>query len=218
MYNIYFNSKTNYGINFDEFKEKMIQICNDHRDSKKALVFALIIYDFESPHVSKVIHDEDYWMALNSISGDRISIFSIHKPQVTEEPVMLRRSMYDVYPGLGYDPKALENEIADRYFPIELTSPSIIFFQVNKEEVIETIVIKIQENLQENTFEEIKKWMQIAVESISKVDLTNKDNYQDIFNLLLQDLKSNKISKRAISRISNLAHVATFIKELYSFF
>lgn len=213
MHNIYFNSKINEGISFDTFNDKMINICNEHRESGKALIFAFIIYDFASPHVSKILHDDDYWMALNTISGNKISIFSIHKPLSIEEPAVNYRSMYDVYPPNKYDPHALGEQIANKYFPVEIESPSIIFFQVDKEQVIDAIIVGIKETLQEEAYEEIKDYIKTAVISISDVKNDYRNNHQEIFNLLSHELQSKKNRKTIISIIKGFPSIYSILKE-----
>ena len=88
MYKIFLNSK-NEALSFNSFKDKMIEICNSHREKNKALAFAFILYDFENPQISKVLNDEEYWLALNKISGEYLSVFSInYKAMIRLKPRM----------------------------------------------------------------------------------------------------------------------------------
>jgi hypothetical protein len=76
------------------FKKYFLNLCSESREKNKTLVFAFLVYDFKNANISQVIHNSDYWNALNSISSNYIDIFYIDilksdfnnlKDQVKEE-------------------------------------------------------------------------------------------------------------------------------------
>ena len=77
MYTIYQNT-TNEGYDINSFTECMISICNEHKKANRVLAFAFILYDFENPHLWKVLNDQVYWLALNEISGKYLTVFSLN--------------------------------------------------------------------------------------------------------------------------------------------
>lgn len=64
--------------NFNSFVEKMIGIDNQHRDEMRAMAFAFILYDFRNPHLRKILDDSEYWLALNHISGEYLTVFGLN--------------------------------------------------------------------------------------------------------------------------------------------
>jgi len=135
MHDIYLNSEDK-GLSFNTFKEKMIEICNTHRERNKALAFAFILYDFENPQISKVLKDTDYWIALNKISGEYLSVFSINyklKDQGMDKIAHLSSFSFND------NPSDATNSLIEDYFgeDIEVNYPAILFFQVNEAAVLD---------------------------------------------------------------------------------
>ena len=66
------------GLQLEDFKKEFISIRNSHSKEKKILAFAFVLYCyFGNPQLSKIFDDTDYWEALNSISGNYLSIFYV---------------------------------------------------------------------------------------------------------------------------------------------
>ena len=70
-------------LSADAFGRSIIDLCEKHRKEKRALAFAFVLYDFENPQILKILNDEIYWNALNSISGQYLSIYYIHSREDT---------------------------------------------------------------------------------------------------------------------------------------
>lgn len=68
-------------IEKDQFKGSIIDLCERHKDENRALAFAFLIYDFENPQIIKVLEDQEYWNALDKISGKFLSIYYIHSKE-----------------------------------------------------------------------------------------------------------------------------------------
>lgn len=79
MIPIYLHDKSGHDSYFyDEFESDFLRICETHREEGRALAFAFILYDFTSPQVAKVLRDQDYWNALDQLSGKYLTVFSFH--------------------------------------------------------------------------------------------------------------------------------------------
>lgn len=63
---------------FESFKEQMLNICAKHKADGRAQAFAFILFDFTNPHISKIINDRDYWLAFDEISGEYLTVFTLH--------------------------------------------------------------------------------------------------------------------------------------------
>ena len=200
MHKIFLNSQ-NKGLNFDSLKEKMIEICNSHRDNNKALAFAFILYDFENPQIHKVLNDSDYWIALNKISGEYLSVFSInYKPEDNETTLFLTSFDYND------NPSEATNKLIETYFgeEVEVSYPAILFFQVNNESVIDSLLIELKEEKIEDAFIELKQNIEASVNALKKIHKENSRNFEEIFDLVEQKVKANKNAKE-IKRVAKTA-------------
>jgi len=159
MYSIFLNSEDE-GLDFNSFREKLIEICNSHRDANKALAFAFILYDFEDPQIHKVLNDKQYWLALNKISGEYLSVFSVnYKEEGMKKTAFLTSFNYDD------NPSTASNKLIEDYFGkgIEVNYPAILFFQVNEEKVIDALLVELREERIEEAFLELKQNIKTTV-------------------------------------------------------
>ncbi len=62
---------------FEEFWDRFLEICEEHRATGRALAFAFILYDFPHPQIIKMLRDTDYWRALDRLSGKHLTVFSV---------------------------------------------------------------------------------------------------------------------------------------------
>jgi hypothetical protein len=192
------------GLSPKDLQSKIIEICEGHHSENKALAFAFILFDFDSPQVSKVLSDFKYWKALDMISGNYLSIFHLHtKEELFAED--LRRFDGTVFKGLqnlGIGPSVL----AKLKFFIEpgedVRTPSILFFQTDGKFVSDYYVVELKEEKVENSFIEIKTYIKAAVDSISNVTAENRGNRQPIFKLIESGLKSEQLMKKFNKQIN----------------
>lgn len=209
MHTIYIKSE-NKELSFKSFREKLVETCNSHREKNKALAFAFILYDFEDPQIYKVLNDEEYWLALNKMSGEYLSIFSInYKPEDEgmEKTAFLTSFSYDDNPSIA------TNKLIEDYFGegLKVTYPAILFFQVNEAEVIDSLLIELSEERIEETFLELKEHIKATVDVLKKINRENRRNFKEIFNLIEMKLVANKnakIIKRATKSAGNIAELA----------
>ena len=55
----------NKSYSFDSFEQEFHHICEAHRSQGRAMAFAFILYDKNSPEIKKVLNDPDYWDSLS---------------------------------------------------------------------------------------------------------------------------------------------------------
>lgn len=212
MYDIYLNSDDSIH-SFNSFRDKMIEICNQHRNENRALAFAFILYDFHNPHLRKVLEDNAYWLALNEISGKYLTVFSLNytkERQKSRRPVRRRPRRNNEIEFLtlintSQSPAESSNELIQKYFgTIEVKYPSILFFQVDNDTVTDTLLIQLDEETIEQGFLELKSYIQSAVETLEKIENENKFNIDIIFDNLESNVKSTK-SMRKFKRVTKNA-------------
>lgn len=212
MHSIFLNSE-NKVLSFSSFHEKMVEICNSHRENNKALAFAFILYDFENAQIQKVLNDKDYWLALNKISGEYLSVFSINYK--AEDEGMEKFSSLTTF-SYNDNPSIATNKLIENYFGanVKVTYPAILFFQVNEEEVIDSLLIELKEEKIEEAFLELKENIKITVDVLKKVHKENKRNFKEIFDLVENELRANKNSskiKRVTKGAGNIIGLASSV-------
>jgi len=206
---------------FHSFYDRFLQICEEHKNDKRALAFAFILYDFEDAHIDKVLNDGQYWRSLNAISGRLLTVFSIHyKPKkirhrhrrssssgVMEMMVMVRHDD---------NPSVSSNELINKYFgnDMKVKYPSILFFQVQEGEVIDSILIQLDEEKIEDAFLELKNYIRKTADVLSKITEENRNNSKEIFDLIEHEVKTarnSKVLKRRFKKLTSVAELGSTI-------
>ncbi|WP_448104065.1 hypothetical protein [Pedobacter panaciterrae] len=188
MYTVYHNSLEE-GYSYYSFHEQFINICKDHKKSGRALAFAFILYDFENPQISKVLNDRDYWLALHEMSGRYLTVFSIHYKEVRR--VSARSSDIPNH-SMSYltgintllKPNESTDEIISKYFNenLKVSYPSVLFFQVDDNKVIDSLLVELYENSIESVFQEMKEYISAAVLALKKISPDNYSNHKEMFD------------------------------------
>lgn len=221
MHTIYHNSKDE-GHSFESFKNRMIQICNQHRNENRAMAFAFVLYDFENPHLWKILNDNEYWLALNRISGKYLTIFSLN---YKEKQIPTRRPKSDYIQMLTNMPTYLNpsegtNKLINKYFGEEtkVKYPAILFFQTDNNSVIDSLLVELKEDMIEPAFLELRKYIKSSVEALKKIKPENKQNLKEIFDCLERNVESTQSVrkvKRVFKNAGNIIGIVSSIKGLF---
>lgn len=210
MYSIYQHSNGK-GLSFNSFKDNLIEICNDHRNNEKALMFALIIYDFENPQLPIILQNEDYWRSLNQISGKYISVFSLNykKPKKIKKSrsysdtgskytSFLTSIPTDLFPSEGTE-LLINKYFVDKSDKIEY--PAILFFQVDNNEVTESFIVELKEEETEKAYLELKEILKVVSQALEKVLPECRNNFDEIYTITKNNIESLKM-KTKIKKLS----------------
>ncbi len=192
----------NEGGSPNAIKEYILEICNKHKAEETALAFAFIISDLENPHINKVLRDTDYLKSLHVISGHYLTVFFLHDAYANQtinkakesNIVRIELSVQPVNSIPNIRPKDLAKVLIDDEI---LSSPSILFFQVDKGLVTDYFVTSLRANEIQKGFNEMKDIIKVAVESFGMVKNENKQNSEALFNLLKSNLEHSEFWKKA---------------------
>jgi hypothetical protein len=178
-------------------KEKIFNICEKHHAENRAIAFAFILFDFENPHVSEVLSNFKYWKALDSISGNYLSVFHLHtKDEFFAEDLkrfdgFQTRSMHSI--GLN---TSIIGKLRFSIDPNEnIKLPSILFFQTDGKMVLDYFLVELKEETIEKSFLEIKSYIKSAVDSLLEVASENRTKKQTIFNLIESNVKATQLKR-----------------------
>ena len=158
-----FDQKGPHGYNIKNFEERVIDICEEHQNEKRACAFAFILHDAESPQYSKVLKDQDYWDSLNSISGKALTVFSVFSG-------LLRRDEGNSFANTITSAKShreQQRRIIQTYFGVDdIAFPALLFFQVSNGMVSGMTLISLKARDMESAYAELSDLLRMAAEAV----------------------------------------------------
>lgn len=217
--------------NFDEagFRKYLLELCQEHREKGRALAFAFLAYDFDNHTVQQIIDSKVYWTALDSISGHYLSIFYIN----TQDSYFKKRQREIYNEEIRAQRRAAKNGYIQLMRPITLKStpldksvdflkkelsldeslrtPFILFFQIDGDDIIDSLVISLKEEKLEEAFLELKRNIGAAVEAVSRVTADNFGNRQEIFDLIKSEINSTALFHFAKTEVASKIGIGTII-------
>ena len=122
--------------------ELMKAVGNLENDPSVVKVFGAIIYSNRHPHIKKVLKDEDYWIALDDVSGTRWTIFAARAVEGKTEirggggPPGFLGMMYQVWVEPSQNRQLME------YLAIESTEKPlfVIFSRLKNGQILKSIL------------------------------------------------------------------------------
>lgn len=208
---------------FESFKEQMLNICAKHKADGRAQAFAFILFDFTNPHISKIINDRDYWLAFDEISGEYLTVFTLHykDKNMADKDFDIRKRVFYRLTNVTTDknPSKCLEEIVKQYFGenYELKFPAVLFFQVNDNRVSDSLLIELKEEAIEPAFMELRDYIKSAVKAIKSMDPVDSKNSTAVFDTLESSVKSTKwlkSIKRVIKDGGNILGLISSVKGL----
>lgn len=178
MIPIYENNNKNNGLgySYDTFIKRFINICEEHLSDHKAKSFMFIFYDFEDT-MHKLLFDDYCNKVLDRVSSNSLSIFYIHTRD-----------------------KSVINKFNELFFTAleikgEHIIPFILFFNINKGNIVETEVTELRDTHSIPLFNTLKNSIVSKVnENQHKVlkKIVAKYAKQISVSLLLEMLRKSK--------------------------
>ena len=206
MFPVYLNEKGHDGESFDDFNREFEAICKLHHEKNRALAFAIILYDFENPEIAKVLRDQDYWNALNQISGKFLTVFSFHM-DAKHAPLIHPILQHNTAENDTFD--ATKRFVKER-FGFDGRMPSILFFQISNKSVTDSYLVTLRAKTVEDAFYEIKNSISASVDAISQVQPEFRGNKAEIFSLIATRLKE----REAVFKITRTVKMTGSILEV----
>jgi hypothetical protein len=164
--------------------ELMKAIENFEKDPTVVKVFGAIIYSNRHPHIKKVLKDEDYWLALDEISGARWAIFAA---RAIEGKTEIRGGGPPGSSGLlvqvWVEPS--ENSKLIEYFEIDSTEKPffVVFTRLKKGNILKSI-LTLNDSSTEKTYDRLNKIIRDLTSSIEKIEKENIEDYETVFNAI----------------------------------
>ena len=181
-----------------ELYNNIVTICNEHRSTNRALAFAFILYNSKNPQIYKILRDEDYWRALNETSGRYLTVFYISQPDayfgqdLSESDGVERRGLHGLMTYQELVP------LLKPYFELDekIELPTVLFFQEHNGLLIDYFLVGLDENKLEESFWELQRYIQTAVDNLAMITKDNYKNSQEIFNQLKLGVEGQRLKRR----------------------
>ena len=145
-------------------------------------VFGAIIYSDRHPHTKKVLRDEDYWRALDEISGLRWAVFAAravegHTESMGGGPPGALLMMLQVWVEPSQNKKLIE------YLEIESTEkPVFVIFSRLKTGKILKSIVSLDDSSSENAYKSLNKVIHDLTSAVEMIDRENIEDYESVFN------------------------------------
>ena len=200
----------------ESLEKYIFEKCAEHKAEKRAFAFALIVYDFNNPYITKILEDDKYFNALDYTSGKYLTVFYIHSEYIryqserakTTNKIRLEFGVQKVDGPVDVSPKFLGEKIINTD---SLPSPSIIFFNTSDYVITDYTIAKLRENEIEKGFNELLKVIQTAVDSLERVKEENRANEKEIFSLVKQSIEGSEFWKSAKAGYDKMMKLKDFI-------
>jgi hypothetical protein len=211
MIPIYLHGREGHrGYMFSDFSQNLMKICEEHQADNRACAFALIVYDMRKPWVNRVLDDPEFFIALDRVSGDTLSVFSIFDG-------LLRGHQWNHDEALrtADDIETRSQEMLDRYFGLSaLRSPAVLFFQVLESKVDRYVSFELSAKSKDEAFDELRQILDACAKSMrDSVGKAVRDP-----NLAFDRLQKEIVQRKARRTIASVLRRATSIKEIVGLF
>jgi len=171
-------------------------------DREQIAALGLILYTDQHPHIKRVLRDEDYWKALDEISGRKWTILSARA--VVGEYIMPapKPGTLSMMRMIWREPAA--NETLLHSFGLESTDslPLFVLFTPLTNGQLLQARIHLEESSEQAAYDRLKKVVSSLTQAVSKIDMQNRGDYEAVFNALdltVSDIKALDFLKSALS-------------------
>lgn len=210
------NIRSLHGEDFISF---LTTICCNLQKQHNILTFGFIIYDETTPQYRKVLRDKDYWEALDKISGDKMMIFALSdKVNSRSEGDNMMHMMTSFTPSRSTRTKSyshLLNEVFDN--EALLVYPSVLFFQVFEGNIYNYRLVPLRRGTVEESFAAVQKLFESIAKVLEQIAPENYQNYREIFELVKDDLLTQKYTMFILNGPKALADFIGVVKNLLFF-
>jgi hypothetical protein len=221
MVPIYLNGR-NEDYSFQSFHENMIKICNEHINDGRALAFAFILYDFTNESLVKALQNKVNWKALHELSGKYLTVFSIHtkgrqRVRANNPASDNRFTQYMTTISSYESPKESENLLLKKYFKSDVKFPAILFFQVDKLKVIDSVIFELEAQGEDNIYYEMKNYIIAAVKALQNIPEGSNEDNLDIFRELkgnVNQVQAKKNYKKVGKKVMQIGEILALISSL----
>lgn len=197
----------------DELFDVITSRAQAHRESCKAKSFCFILSDQRTPGVEKMLYDEDYWQALNSISGDCLTVFHfwVNKNEHLNAKGGVQ-VLFQMSP-LELDEIRSRNTVDTHFNLNNVRLPALIFFNVDAENnIVLPRIYQFKADDMITAYSIIKKVVSSVVENaLMDIKYENIHNYAEIQCLVNSEIDRMKLKEFAAVGVRTVISLAEIV-------
>jgi hypothetical protein len=159
----------------------------------QANIYGVILHTDAHPHIKKVLRDEDYWRALDEVSGPLWAIFAIQVIQgKTVMPKPPKKDGLPVLIKVWMEPQ--ENKELLAAFRLESTEdlPALVVFAENEKGDVLRTVIKLDDTTETAAYNKLRKFLEIVGSSLKLVSKENLSEGARAYHAVCYAIKGEK--------------------------
>ena len=158
-------------------------------------LFGVIIYTDSHPNVKKVLRDEDYWIALDEISGPKWAVFSVRAHPGGWEIPRMPEGMIGMLTQVWKEPSANRELLSA--FELEDTKelPAVVVFVLNGDELHRT-VIPLDDSTSDAAVSSIKSAFTEVADALASLDPEALGDSHTVFGAVNRKLGAHRNKKR----------------------
>ncbi|MGQ4878979.1 hypothetical protein ACOJCM_10470 [Billgrantia sp. LNSP4103-1] len=142
--------------------------------------FGVILYTDEHPNIKKVLRDDDYWLSLHELTGDRFCVFSVRPRRGHYEWPSFPKGTMGMMVKIWKEPA--ENKKLIEAFELKDTAKLpilLLFTQVDNKYL--KIELKLDDSTQECAFTSLREQLRFSCDSLAQVREENLKNPEGLF-------------------------------------
>ena len=172
-----------------------------------ANIFGIVLYTDAHANLKKALRDEDYWKALDEVSGSKWPVFSIRaiggRYETPSPPPVVAAFMVPIWKEPAANKQLLE------VFELDSTKnlPVLVVFTLDDQEQLYRTVVKLEDESPESAFKSLKEVLRAVADAVGGVapeNLPHGPGVMAAVNLRLEDLGSRARLKKAYSLLKEL--------------
>jgi hypothetical protein len=198
---------------FEFQKDCGLQIVKELVEGEKNLsrIYGFILYTEKNPYVVKVLQDNTFWNALNSLSGSNWPIFAVRPLRQGNKEIIGAGSGYTGFCVETWNEPA-ENLPVLKDFRLENTEelPLFVAFMWDDNDELNEVTIPIQGSNLDSTYHSLEE----IVKAITRVENAILPEYKktvNVFRNVKAELDSLKYKYRAIQRGKIIKKIADML-------
>ena len=202
----------------EDFVYQIEDICANLQKEKDVLFFGFIIYNEETPEYRKVLQDPDYWDAIHHSSGDRMLVFALDDNVETEYEVDTSIKMLTEFSPSGSTKSKSYSNVIEELFgkEVKIGYPSVLFFQIVDDEVYYYRLVPLNREKPRESTKNIQDLLNKISSVLDKVEEENFENRREIFRLVDEKLRSDKIKTYVLEGAKKLVKVINPVSKVMS--
>lgn len=196
-------------------KDFGIEDIRNRPDKPYSNIYGFIMYTSAHPYIAKVLRDDDFWNALDEISGENWPIFAIRPLakgyyELPSFPPGVIGLMVPVWKEPNENKKYLD------FFSLKNSEslPCFIAFKFNEDDTIEQVVYKLNNDSEQDAFNSLRTIVELITKTESRI-LSEYKQTDAVFMNVKADVESYIQRKELIKNAGKLFRIKDAILSLF---